>query len=417
VRRTDGVTALQPSARISQVSATEGGQTGRATGVLTIVSGVPTLSSLPASHLRTTPLDALHRRLGARMVAFAGWSMPVQYPASEGGGTLAEHQAVRTTAGLFDVSHMGQVRLTGANAAAALERLVPADIQALKPHTQRYTMFTNEAGGILDDIMVANHGDHLELVINAARADADIAHLQSNLDGTGVTLTVHEDRALLALQGPGAVQAMAALAPDAAAMPFMGVAHLTIAGAACWLTRSGYTGEDGYEISVPSDQAERVAEALLAQPSVLPAGLAARDTLRLEAGLCLYGHDIDELTTPVEAGLTWSIGKRRRAALDFPGAAVIADQLANGVTRRRVGLRLEGRALARAHTEIAAEDGTLAGTITSGSFSPSLGSPIAMGYVRRDLAADSTKLGLLIRGQRHPARVVPLPFIPHRFAR
>jgi aminomethyltransferase len=389
VRRTDGVTAPQPSARISQVSATEGGQTGRATGVLTIVSGVPTLSSLPATHLRTTPLDALHRRLGARMVAFAGWSMPVQYPASEGGGTLAEHQAVRTTAGLFDVSHMGQVRLTGANAAAALERLVPADIQALKPHTQRYTMFTNEAGGILDDIMVANHADHLELVINAARADADIAHLQVHLDGTGVTLTVHEDRALLALQGPGAVQVMAALAPDAA----------------------------GYEISVPSDQAEPVAEALLAQPGVLPAGLAARDTLRLEAGLCLYGHDIDELTTPVEAGLTWSIGKRRRAALDFPGAAVIADQLANGVTRRRVGLRLEGRALARAHTEIAAEDGTLAGTITSGSFSPSLGSPIAMGYVRRNLAADSTKLGLLIRGQRHPARVVPLPFIPHRFAR
>jgi aminomethyltransferase len=387
--------------------------------VLTTASGVLTLSDLlvmtasPAKPpLRTTPLDALHRQLGARMVAFAGWSMPVQYQ-----GTLAEHQAVRTNAGLFDVSHMGQVRLSGQGAAAALERLVPGDIQGLKPRTQRYTMFTNEAGGILDDIMVANHGDHLELVINAARAAADIAHLQSHLDGMGVTLTVHEDRALLALQGPGAAQAMAALAPAAVAMPFMGVTHLTIAGAPCWLTRSGYTGEDGYEMSVPSAQAAAVAEALLALPGVVPAGLAARDTLRLEAGLCLYGNDIDELTTPVEAGLTWSIGKRRRVTLDFPGAAVVADQLAHGVTRRRVGLRLEGRALARAGAEIAAEDGTLAGTVTSGSFSPSLGSPIAMGYVRRDLAADSMQLGLLIRGQRHPARVVPLPFVPHRFAR
>ena len=376
--------------------------------MLTTTSGVPTLSVLPATHLRTTPLDALHRRLGARMVAFAGWSMPVQYQ-----GTLAEHHAVRTTAGLFDVSHMGQVRIAGAGAAAALERLVPADITGLAPHRQRYTMFTNEAGGILDDIMVANHGDHLELVINAARADADIAHLQSNLDG----VTVHEDRALLALQGPGAAAALAALAPDVAAMPFMGVAHLTIAGAPCWLTRSGYTGEDGYEISVPADAAEALAEALLAQPGVVPAGLAARDTLRLEAGLCLYGNDIDELTTPVEAGLTWSIGKRRRETLDFPGGAVVGDQLANGATRRRVGLRLQGRALARALTDIVAPDGTLAGTVTSGTFSPSLGSPVAMGYVRRDLAADSTELGLTIRGQLHPARVVKLPFVPHRFAR
>jgi aminomethyltransferase len=367
--------------------------------------------------LRTTPLDALHRRLGARMVPFAGWSMPVQFQ-----GTLAEHAAVRTSAGLFDVSHMGQVRLEGAGTAAALERLVPGDIRGLAPGRQRYTMFTNEAGGILDDIMVANHaldggGERLEIVINASRAAADIAHLQLGLAGSGVTLTVHEDRALLALQGPGAMAALAALAPEAAALPFMGVAHLPIAGAACWLTRSGYTGEDGVEISVPAAQAQDVAEALLAQPGVVPAGLAARDTLRLEAGLCLYGNDIDELTTPVEAGLTWSIGKRRRTALDFPGGVVVGDQLANGPTRRRVGLRLEGRALARALTDIVAPDGTLAGTVTSGTFSPNLGSPVAMGYVRRDLAAESTELGLMIRGQRHPARVVALPFVPHRFAR
>jgi aminomethyltransferase len=378
----------------------------------TTVPGAFALSVLPASHLRHTPLDALHRRLGARMVPFAGWSMPVQYQ-----GTLAEHHAVRTTAGLFDVSHMGQVRLTGADAAAVLERLVPGDIQALAPNRQRYTMFLNEAGGILDDIMVANHGAHLELVINAARADSDIAHLQANLEGTGVALTIHEDRALLALQGPTAAETLARLAPEAASLPFMGIAHLTIDGAACWISRSGYTGEDGYEISVPSAYAEQVAETLLAQPGVVPAGLAARDTLRLEAGLCLYGNDIDELTTPVEAGLTWSISKRRRAALDFPGGTVIGDQLANGTTRSRVGLRLEGRALARALTDIVATDGTVAGTITSGTFSPSLGSPVAMGYVRRDLAADSTELGLMIRGQLHPARVVALPFVPHRFAR
>jgi aminomethyltransferase len=374
---------------------------------------VPALSIPPATQLRKTPLDALHRRLGARMVAFAGWSMPVQYA-----GTLAEHHAVRTTCGLFDVSHMGQVRLSGPAAAAALERLVPGDIAGLAPGRQRYTMFLNEAGGILDDIMVANHGGTLELVINAARAEADIAHLQLNLDGLpGLDMVVHEDRALLALQGPAAAATLATLAQEAPAMPFMGVAQLTIAGAACWVSRSGYTGEDGYEISVPSADGERVAEALLALPGVVPAGLAARDTLRLEAGLCLYGNDIDELTTPVEAGLTWSIGKRRRAALDFPGGVVIGDQLAHGVTRRRVGLALRGRALARPLADIVAPDGTAAGMITSGTFSPSLGSPIAMGYVRRDLAADSTELGLTIRGQLHPACVVPLPFVPHRYIR
>lgn len=362
--------------------------------------------------LKTTPLDALHRRLGARMIAFAGWSMPVQYA-----GTLAEHEATRASAGLFDVSHMAQLRLSGPSAAAVLERLVPGDIAGLAPMRQRYTMFTNEAGGILDDIMVANHGDRLELVVNASRAEVDTGHLRNQLGSEpGLDIAVHEDRALLALQGPSAAAILATLAPQATALPFMGVAQLELLGAPCWASRSGYTGEDGYEISIPADAAERIAEALIAAGAT-PAGLAARDTLRLEAGLCLYGNDIDELTTPVEAALTWSIGKRRRAALDFPGGAVIGDQLAHGVTRTRVGLRLDGRALARAGTEIVAPDGTVAGIVTSGGYGPSLGGPIAMGYVRRDLATEGAALGLTVRGQRLPARVVTLPFVPHRFAR
>jgi aminomethyltransferase len=378
---------------------------------------VPALSvfptRLPTRPIRKSPLDALHRSLGARMVPFAGWSMPVQYA-----GTLSEHHAVRTACGLFDVSHMGQVRLAGPAAVAALEALVPGDIAGLAPGRQRYTMFLNEAGGILDDIMVANHGGLLELVINAARADADIAHLQRSVDGMpGLYMVEHHDRALLALQGPGAAVALSTLAPQAASMPFMGVAQFMVAGVACWVSRSGYTGEDGYELSMQADEADVVACALLDQPGVVPAGLAARDTLRLEAGLCLYGNDIDELTTPVEAGLTWSIGKRRRAALDFPGGVVIGDQLAHGVTRKRVGLALEGRALARPLADIVAQDGTGAGVVTSGTFSPTLGSPIAMGYVRRGLTAEATELGLMIREQLHPARVVPLPFVPHHYIR
>jgi aminomethyltransferase len=342
------------------------------------------------------------------MIDFAGWLLPVQYE-----GALAEHKAARTTAALFDVSHMGQVTLANPHAAAQLERLVPGEIQGLAPHRQRYTMFLNEAGGILDDIMVANQGDQLFIVINAARAEADIAHLRAHLP----EVTIHTDRALIALQGPAAVIVMARLAPEAAALPFMGVARLTIAGAPCWVSRSGYTGEDGFEISIPADQAEKVAEAFLAAPETHPAGLAARDTLRLEAGLCLYGNDIDETTTPAEASLGWCIPKRRRLALDFPGAPRITEQLAHGPTRLRVGIRPEGRAPARAGTQITGPDGTPAGVITSGTFAPSLGSPVAMGYVRADLAADSTELGLLIRGQSHPARVVPMPFVPHRFAR
>jgi aminomethyltransferase len=334
--------------------------------------------------------------------------MPVQYQ-----GALAEHNAARTAAALFDVSHMGQVSLRFAGAAASLERLVPGDILKLAPQRQRYTMFLNETGGIIDDIMVANHGDFLLVVINAARADADIALLRAHLPD----MTVHADRALLALQGPLAAAVLARHAPPAAALPFMGVGSFTVAGASCWVSRSGYTGEDGFELSVPADAAEHVATTLLAEPEVTPAGLAARDTLRLEAGLCLYGNDIDETTTPIEANLAWTLGKRRRQALDFPGGAVIGRQLSEGAERLRVGVRPDGRAPARAGTVIVDAHGEAAGQITSGTFSPSLGLPISMGYVRRDLAADSTELGLMIRGARHPARVAPMPFVPHGFIR
>ncbi len=351
-------------------------------------------------------MDSLHRRLGARMVPFAGWSLPVQFPA----GTLAEHAQARQRAALFDVSHMAQLSV---QPDAPLERLVPGDIETLAPGRQRYTLFLNEAGGIIDDLMVARHPGRLLLVVNAARTETDLSHLATH----GIPYEHHQDRALLALQGPASAAIVARLAPAVAALPFLGVTTCTIAGIeSIWISRSGYTGEDGFEISVPSEHAEALAEKILAEPEAAPAGLAARDTLRLEAGLCLYGNDIDMLTSPIEAGLAWTIPKRRRAALDFIGASVIHDHLTNGVTRRRIGLRPAGRTLARAGTEIAAPDNTLAGTITSGTFSPTLGEPIAMGYVRHDLAEDGTPLSLLVRGQRVDAQPVPPPFVPHRFA-
>jgi aminomethyltransferase len=323
-----------------------------------------------ADILRTTPLDTLHRRNGGRMVPFAGYELPVQYTA----GVMAEHTQCRERAALFDVSHMGQISLHGADAAAALETLVPGDMLGIKPGRQRYTLFLDEAGGILDDLMVANHGDRLLLI-------------------------------------------MARLSPEAAALGFMQVAALSIAGIPVWISRSGYTGEDGFEISVPGADAEGLADKLLAEPEVGLAGLGARDSLRLEAGLCLYGNDIDELTTPVEADLKWTISKRRRETKDFPGAIAICDQLAHGPTRLRVGLRPEGRAPARAETVIAAADGTEAGTVTSGGFGPTAGGPVAMGYVRRDLAIPGQTLDLLVRGKRLPARVTPMPFVPHRYVR
>jgi aminomethyltransferase len=360
-----------------------------------------------------SPLDSWHRALGARMVAFAGWSMPVQYR----GGILAEHQQCRTKAALFDVSHMGQAVLSGATGAATLERLVPGDIIGLKPGRQRYTLLLNEAGGIIDDLMVANlGGERLFLVVNAARRGVDLPHIAAALPDS-VTLTELEDRALLALQGPAAAQVLTRLCPPSASLPFMGVTEAEIAGLPCIISRSGYTGEDGFEISVPAANAEVLANTLIEQPEVAPAGLGARDSLRLEAGLCLYGNDIDELTSPVEADLAWVIGKRRRTAWDFPGAAVIRDQFTTGPHRRRVGLRPDGRAPARAGAEIVAQDGTAAGTVTSGGFSPTLNAPIAMGYVRRDLATPGVHVNLMVRGRALPAQVVALPFVPHRYVK
>jgi aminomethyltransferase len=359
-----------------------------------------------------TPLAGLHRELGGRMVPFAGYAMPVQYPA----GIMAEHLHCRSAAALFDVSHMGQAELVGEGAAAALERATPADVQVLKPGRQKYGLLTLDDGGILDDFMVANLGDRLFLVVNASRKHLDFPRIESLLPA-GVTLKPLPDRALIALQGPQAVAAIATLAPGIAELGFMGVGSFTIAGVPALVSRSGYTGEDGVEVSVAAEDAERFARALLALPGVQPAGLGARDSLRLEAGLCLYGNDIDETTSPVEAALTWTIGKRRRMAGDFPGAARVAQDLADGAKRLRVGIRPEGRQPARGHTPIHAPGGAAIGEITSGGFGPSLNGPMAMGYVAREHAADGTALELMVRGKPLPAHVAPMPFVPHRYAR
>jgi aminomethyltransferase len=318
---------------------------------------------------------------------------------------------------LFDVSHMGQGSLHGADAVAALEGLVPSDIAALAVGHQRYSVLTNEAGGIIDDFMVANlGGERWFLVVNASRKDVDFRHIESHLTA-GVRLELHEDRALLALQGPMAATVLARLCPDSSRFPFMGAGPATIAGVSCLISRSGYSGEDGFEISIPAAQAETVARALLGEAEVKPAGLGARDSLRLEAGLCLYGNDIDELTSPIEAGLAWVVSKRRREKFDFLGGAVVRDHLATGAPRRRVGIRPEGRAPARADTPIVAPDGTAAGTVTSGGFGPSVGGPIAMGYVRRGLTEAGQALSLQVRGKLLAAAVAPLPFVPHRYVR
>jgi aminomethyltransferase len=345
------------------------------------------------------------------MVPFAGYDMPVQYP----DGILKEHLHCRASAGLFDVSHMGQARIDGAAAVAALEALVPGDLAALAPGRMRYTMFTDDSAGILDDLMVAAREDGgLVVVLNAACKAADMAHLAAGL-AAGARATLIDDRALLALQGPKAVGVMARLAPGAENLKFMSAAGIAVAGIDCSVSRSGYTGEDGYEISVPADRAEDLARKLLAEPEVAPIGLGARDTLRLEAGLCLYGHDIDTTTTPVEAGLAWTISKRRRAEGGFPGAARIQRELAEGPPRKRVGIRPEGRAPARDGTAIADSAGHAVGTITSGGFSPSLAAPIAMGYVASAAAAPGTALSLDVRGRSLAARVADLPFVPHRY--
>jgi aminomethyltransferase len=360
--------------------------------------------------LSRTPLHALHVSLGAKMVPFAGYDMPVQYPT----GILAEHQQCRTAAALFDVSHMGQVRLDGSDAVAAIETLVPGDVAALAPGRTRYSMFTLDDGGIIDDLMVTNAGDHIYMVVNADGKAADLAHMREHI-GKRVKITPLEDRALLALQGPQAAQVMKRLSPETATMKFMSFATPTIDGIACFVTRSGYTGEDGWEISVPADKAERFTRTLLEQPEVKPAGLGARDSLRLEAGLCLYGHDIDRTTTPAEADLGWTISKRRRASGGFPGAKRIVDELTNGPKRLRVGILPDGRAPAREHTKITDASGKTIGEITSGGFGPTVGGPVAMGYVARDFAKPGTAVQLVVRDVPRPAKVVAMPFTPHRY--
>jgi aminomethyltransferase len=371
--------------------------------------------------LKTTPLDSLNRRLGGRMVEFAGYAMPVQFPA----GILKEHLHTRAAAGLFDVSHMGQIEIRPAGgdlatAQAALERLMPMDVIGLKPGRQRYGLLTNDAGGILDDLMFANLGDRLFVVVNAARKAHDLAHLEAGLEGAAAVVLL--DHALVALQGPGAEAALAALAPDVVAMRFMDVRAVEIEGVSCLVSRSGYTGEDGFEISIPAEEAERIATRLLAAEGVLPVGLGARDSLRLEAGLCLYGHDIDETTSPVEAALEWAIqpARRRGGAREggFPGAATILGQIEAGATRRRVGLKAEGRAPLREGVEIApSEQAPAIGRITSGGFGPSIGGPVAMGYLPVEHAAPGTRLFGSLRGRAHPVTVTRLPFIKPGYRR
>lgn len=373
---------------------------------------------MSASHtasLLRTPLHALHVELGARMVPFAGYDMPVQYPA----GILAEHRHTRTAAGLFDVSHMGQVRLVGADAAAALETLVPMDIVDLPPGKQRYALFTNDAGGILDDLMVTRREDDLFLIVNAACKEQDIAHLQAGI-GKRCTVEPLPQRALLALQGPLAVVALARLNPEVTRLTFMTGGFFKLEEAECYVTRSGYTGEDGFEISVPNEQAEALARALLAQPEVKPIGLGARDTLRLEAGLCLYGHDIDTTTTPVEAALTWSIQKVRRAggarAGGYPGAAVIDAQLAGGAPRKRSGLIGSERTPVREGALIVDADGRELGRVTSGSLGPTINQPVALAYLPTGLPAGTTFFAV-VRDKRVPLQATALPFVPQRYVR
>ena len=372
------------------------------------------------TELLHTPLNDLHTELGAKMVAFAGYAMPVQYPM----GVMQEHTHTREKAGLFDVSHMGQVIVKGddfAAAALALETLIPVDILGLAQDRQRYGFFTNDAGGVMDDLMLANRGDHVFVVVNAACKVADIAHMQTNL--SGVTVTEITDRALLALQGPAAEAVLSTLDPKAADMQFMDVATLSLAGAECWVSRSGYTGEDGYEISVPAAQADQLARQLLAHDDVAPIGLGARDSLRLESGLCLYGHDINTDTTPTTASLNWVVQKVRRTggarAGGFPGAEVVLGELINGANNKRVGLIPEGRAPMREGVSLFAntDDAAPIGQITSGGFGPTIGGPMAMGYLPTAQATIGTTVYGELRGKRLPLTVTKLPFTPANFKR
>jgi aminomethyltransferase len=373
------------------------------------------VDSSPAP-LRQTPLHALHLELGAKMVPFAGYDMPVSYPS----GILAEHRQCRESAALFDVSHMGQLRITGDDARAALESLVPVDVVDLPVGRQRYAFFTNAAGGLLDDLMIVNRGHDLYVVVNAACKDADLRHLQTHI-GHRCQIIPMPERALLALQGPKAVTALERLNGEVAAMTFMDGRSLQLAGHECMVTRSGYTSEDGFEISVPADAAEALAKALLAEPEVKPAGLGARDTLRLEAGLCLYGHDIHDTTTPVEAALTWAIQKVRRAggtrAGGYPGAAVIDAQMATGTAIKRVGLVGLERAPVREGATLVDAHGHKLGHVTSGTLAPTVNQPIAMAYLAANHALPQHEVYAEVRGKRLPMRVSTMPFAPHRYHR
>jgi len=360
---------------------------------------------------KRTALHSLHEELGGKMVDFAGWEMPLQY----GEGIMAEHKQCREQSALFDVSHMGQLELRGPEAAAALEKLVPADIINLSKGQCRYTFFTNTDGGILDDLIVTNASDHWYVVVNASMRDQDIAHLQKHL--VGVELSELTEQALVAVQGPAAITVVSSLCPAAADLIFMQSVQTTIGGVPCRVSRLGYTGEDGFELSIPNEHADRISRAILSHDQCLPAGLGARDSLRLEAGLCLYGNDIDTTTTPVEASLTWAMQKRRREQGGFPGDSLIMKQLSDGASRKLVGLRPEGRVPARHGAQICNAAGEVVGTITSGGFGPSVGAPVAMGYVERALAEIDTQLMLSVRGKLYPATVSALPFVPNNYKR
>ncbi len=379
------------------------------------MSAAPAETPAPLLH---TPLHALHLELGARMVPFAGYSMPVQYPA----GLMSEHRHTRSAAGLFDVSHMGQLLLAGPDAAAAFESLIPVDVIGLGVGKQRYGLLLSDEGTILDDLMFVNRGDDLFVIVNGACKAADIAHIQARI-GVRCTVQPLPEQALLALQGPQAVTALSRLVPGVERLVFMTGGAYTWNGAALFLTRSGYTGEDGFEISIHASKAEAFARALLAQPEVQPIGLGARNSLRLEAGLCLYGNDIDTTTTPVEANLGWALQKVRRSggarAGGFPGADRVLGQLdgTTPLTRRRVGLIAQERVPVREHTELQDLSGRRVGEVTSGLLGPTIDQPVAMGYVETALAATGTRLQALVRGKPVPMVVADLPFVPTRYYR
>jgi len=374
------------------------------------------VATAPDPDVRRTPLYDLHVSLDARMVPFAGYAMPVQYP----DGIIAEHGATRTAAGLFDVSHMGQAILRGDDPAASFEKLIPGNIAGLDIGRMRYTLLLNDTGGIRDDLMVTRIEDNgapaLFLVVNAACKEADFEHIATSLAGEA-ELEIMEERALVALQGPKSEAVLADLAPDCRDLVFLQGVDMSVGGVDGLVTRSGYTGEDGYEISVPGADVVSLVQGLLEHPDVSPVGLGARDSLRLEAGLCLYGHDIDTTTTPIEADLSWAVAKARREAADFPGAETILGQLADGPARRRVGIQPEGRAPVREGAVIQDAEGVEIGVVTSGGFGPTVEAPVAMGYVAATAAAPGTALNIELRGRSVAATVAALPFVPHNYKR